>query len=301
MKIFLENVDLNSNTGPNSFAQKLTKYMTKMGCEFTKDAESDIFLCFIESFRHDIAKKPTIQRMDGIYFNASQNYEKQNSNILRTYKNSTGIVFQSEFNKDLIFKWFGECDSYRIIHNGADVDLIAKIPPLKGSFVEKYDTVWSCASNWRPHKRLHDNIRYFLEHSGNNDVLLVCGEVRDRPVNDSKIKYLGNLSMEKLISVYKSSRYFLHLAWLDHCPNVVIDARASGCEVICSSTGGTKEIAGPKATILEERRWDFKPVDLYSPPDIDFTKKMHAGKYDSEYDMNNVAQKYHSFFTSVIN
>ena len=38
-----------------------------------------------------------------------------------------------------------------------------------------------------------------------------------------------------LLSLYKRSKYFIHLAWLDHCPNVVVDARASGLIVIGST------------------------------------------------------------------
>ena len=87
------------------------------------------------------------------------------------------------------------------------------------------------------------------------------------------------------------------MAWLDHCPNVVVDARASGCQVICSSTGGTKEIAGPDAIVIKENEWDLKPVKLYEPPVMDFDKKI-KNNYNSEYDMREVAKKYEDFFTS---
>ena len=69
-------------------------------------------------------------------------------------------------------------------------------------------------------------------------------------------------------------KYFLHLSWLDHCPNVVVDARSCGCQVICSSTGGTKEIAGEDAIIIEEDEWNYEIVDLYDPPELDFSKKV---------------------------
>ena len=74
----------------------------------------------------------------------------------------------------------------------------------------------------------------------------------DNKVDDSRIIYVGNRSQNELYSIYKSSKYFLHLAWLDHCPNVVCDARGCGCQIICSSSGGTQEIAGDDAIIIEE-------------------------------------------------
>ena len=85
--------------------------------------------------------------------------------------------------------------------------------------------------------------------------------------------------------MYKASKYFLHLAWLDHCPNVVVDAMACGCTVICSSAGGTKEIAGDNAIIIEENDWNYEPVHLVHrwykhanllPYDIECLFKIHA-------------------------
>ena len=108
---------------------------------------------------------------------------------------------------------------------------------------------------------------------------------------DHKIKYLGALSEQQLISLYKASTNFLHLGWLDNCPNVVIDARACGCHIICTNSGGTPEVAGPEATIIEHEPWDFTPVELYNPPALDFSKKI-KNTHDIGYDMSNVAKKY---------
>ena len=91
--------------------------------------------------------------------------------------------------------------------------------------------------------------------------------------------------------MYKASSYFVHLAWLDHCPNVVVDARASGCKIVCSSSGGTKEIAGLSAVVIEEDEWGFEPVELYSPPPMDFSRKI-KNIYDSDYNMESVAAQY---------
>jgi glycosyltransferase involved in cell wall biosynthesis len=241
---------------------------------------------------------PTVQRLDGIYFNVGQNFMLQNSNIFRTYKQSDGVVFQSEFNKELILRWFGDHQSYDVIHNGADLELINSSPILDNSTLDEYENIWCCAAAWRPHKRLRDNIQYFLEHSGPNDILFIAGDKQNEQIPpDAKIKYLGVLSTQQLISLYKASTYFIHLAWLDHCPNVVVDARASGCKIICTSSGGTPEIAGPTATVIEQEPWDFKPVDLYDPPPLDFSRTIN-NVYDIEYDMEIVADRYLNFLSA---
>jgi len=209
---------------------------------------------------------------------------------------AAGVIFQSTFNKLLTTKYFGEHSNSTIIHNGADLRTIQETPELA---LNRYENLWCCAASWRPHKRLNDNIRYFLEHSGPNDGMIVAGDVPvgDR-IKDSKLHYVGNLNQIQLYSLYKKCKFFVHLAWLDHCPNVVVDARACGCTIVCSSAGGTKEIAGADAIIIQEDEWNFEPVALYQPPSLDFTKKINIG-LDSELDMSKVSKLYKEYIFGV--
>ncbi len=292
MNIHLDNVDFFSNSGPNSFAQKFAKYGKLNGCSFNLEREPDACLSFIETHR-SFSDCPLYQRLDGIYFNTRQDYQLLNSNIRRTYEMATGVIFQSQFNYDLITKYFGPHSNHRVIHNGADLEKIKSIRPLQNSVIDGYENVWTCASHWRPHKRLDDNIRYFLQHSGQNDCLVVAG-ASSYPNAHERVFFVGDLPHEALIALYKRSKYFVHLAWLDHCPNVVVDARASGCRIVCSTAGGTKEIAGDDAVLIEEPEWDFQPLDLYSPPSLDLGRKV-KNHFDSELDMNKVFLKYKRF------
>jgi glycosyltransferase involved in cell wall biosynthesis len=291
MNLHVENINLSSNSGPNSFANKLIKYIKKNDVAVDHTKPADAHLCFIESNKVKF-EKPMFLRLDGIYFNIDFDYQSQNSIIKRTYEIADGIIFQSEFNRDLTFKYFGIHKNYTIIHNGADCELIDQTPELQ---FDRYENLWCCASSWRPHKRLGENIRYFLEHSKENDGLMIAGKVskEDRVIHD-RIHYVGHLNQRQLFSLYKKSKFFIHLAWLDHCPNVVVDARACGCQIICSSAGGTKEIAGSNAIVIEESTWDYTPVRLYSPPIMDFNKKTNTGQ-NNELKMNKVSEKYKNF------
>ena len=289
MNLFLDNVNLHSTSGPNHFASKLKKYMLQQGVEFTFAKNFDAQISFISSVSQ---LAPIYQRLDGIYFNSEQDFKSLNRPIKDTYEVAKGVIFQSNFNKDLTFKYFGEHDNYKIIRNGADLQFIDSIKPLKNSVIDNYDKIWSCASSWRPHKRLDENIRYFLEHSGPNDCLVVAGSVKNPDIID-RVYYVGDLDIPTLISLYKRSDYFIHLAFLDHCPNVVVDAVASGCKVICSSTGGTKEVA-IGATIIEEGDWDFSPIRLYDPPKMNFSNKKE-NDFTTNIDMLYVASQYEKF------
>lgn len=298
MNLHLENVDLSSLSGPNSFARKLIKYLSLDGHNVVELPDAEARLCFIETFRPK-CEVPLFQRLDGIYFNTLQDFKRQNANIYRTYKQADGVIFQSRFNKELTFKFFGEHPNSIVIPNGADVELIKRMPLLEHSKLDRFENIWSCAASWRPHKRLGENIRYFFEHSHENDCLVVAGKVSDKFEKSDRIFYVGEIDYEHLLSLYKASKYFLHLAWLDHCPNVVVDARASGCQIVCSSTGGTKEIAGPNAIVIEEEEWNFEPLELYSPPEINFDRKVN-NKHDLSYNMHEVSQKYHNFIDLII-
>ena len=96
MKILLENVNLKSSNGPNSFANKLAPHVLNNGHQFVGPKEAEISLCFIESPIVNLPY-PRIQRLDGIYYNTRFDYETQNKNIKRTYDNSSGVIYQSHY------------------------------------------------------------------------------------------------------------------------------------------------------------------------------------------------------------
>ena len=326
MRVLFDNVNLSSDNGPNSFAKKLVHALHEQGHEVSDKApqgSGDIVLSFIETFVNH--EKPLVQRLDGIYFNNQFDYMHQNRNILNTYEKADGVIFQTSFNKDLITKYFGEHKNSIVIRNGAQIELLELVPLLdsfnidstgeKISFSEIEGNVWCCASNWRPHKRLWDNIKYYIENREENDVLIVAGRTKDnvakawgnhsrfhdKVLKREKIYFAQNMNYSTLLQLYKTSDKFIHLAWLDHCPNVVVDARAMGCQIICSDSGGTKEVAGDNAILIQEQNeWDFKPVKLYDPPALNFDKKIDNIYTQGSNDIRDVAKEYIEFFVRTL-
>jgi len=293
MRIAIENVDYSSASGPNHFGRKLSKYLELAGHSLESN-EPDVQLSFIESHMRISKEVPLIQRLDGIYFNTDFNYEDQNNNIRRTYNDASGVIFQVEFAKDLVFSRFGEKEKFTVIPNGADISAIKNVDPMSAPYFDKYEDIWLCASSWRPHKRLTENIKYFLEHASDKTALLIAGDTWPA-TSHPRVHYLGNIDIQILYSLYNRASTFLHLAWLDYCPNVVVDARAAGCKIICSSSGGTREIAGPSAVVIKEDGWDFQPTKLYSPPSLNFAITENNEMFNSEYDMIEVADRYVNF------
>jgi len=299
MNVFFENVNFNSNSGPNSFGRKLAKQFQKNGQNLCSYEKADVVLSFIQSHRRH--HKPNILRLDGIYFNLAQNWEAMNKEIHESYKRADGIIAQSNFSKKLIEAYFGEHPNIEVIHNGAELELINSVKPLNNRLVQKYDNIWSCAAAWRPHKRLNENVKYFLEHKGQNDCLIVAGSNHNVSINHPDIYCIGNVDYETLLRIYKTSKWFLHLGWLDNCPNVVVDAKAAGCKIVCSSSGGTPELVRKGDIIIQEEEWDFKPTMLYEPPELDFSRKVTSEDIRECYSIQNVANKYELFLEENLN
>jgi len=294
LKILFDNADFSSSSGPNSFARKLAEELLKRKHSVNEMSDPDIQLSFIMASQN--IGIPIIQRLDGIYFNSEQDWKSLNTPIKQTYDIATGIIFQSNFNKVLSEKYFGKKIKSIVINNGTDLSVIESIPALKHPAIDNFENVWSCASSWRPHKRLKENVRYFLEHGAPNDCLVIAGDHPDYKIQHERVFYIGNLTWDQLISLYKRSKYFIHLALMDHCPNVVVDARASGCKIICSSSGGTKEIAGKNSVIIQDMEWDFTPFKLYQPPELDFSRQCESPENIKSIDIKDVADSYLSFF-----
>ena len=269
MKVRFDNVDFTSSSGPNNFGQKLAREMSsRPGIEIVNEAH-DVQISFIQMSN---IFDPTILRLDGIYFNTRQDWKSQNDQIQKSYELAQHVIVQSNFNKLLVENYFGKKEDITVIRNGTSIDLIDQVPfaNLGPNFINK--DIWMCASSWRPHKRLKDNIEYFLNFAPENAVMLIAGKNPDYNPNNPRVFYVGNLAWHEMISLMKRASTFVHLSWLDHCPNVVVDARACECKIICSSSGGTPEIAGANSIIIEEDDWDFSPIDLYDPPKIDFNR-----------------------------
>jgi len=275
VNVFTHNFNYKSNSGPNKFTRQLfLNLANNFNVKITdKQEEADVEFCLIQ--QQVYKAKPMLLRLDGIYFNSEQDYNTQNGPIKYSYDNADAVIYQSEFNKALIEKWFGQHKNGHIVHNAADLNLIKKVPILIDSRLDSFSEVWVSASTWRPHKRLRANMLYFLEHAPKNACMVIAGKIDNFDIfsdfNDHRLMYTGELSWPALISLCKKATTFVHLAYLDHCPNVVVDAQACGCKIICSSTGGTSEIV-KNGIIIAEDPWDYKPIALYKPPDLDFEK-----------------------------
>ena len=214
-----------------------------------------------------------ILRLDGLYFDSENTVgdsDKLNRRIYRAYKKADGIIFQSEFNHLLFKNFVGEphCPHF-VIPNGASSSFSAEGEAVNYG----YKKTILCSGNWRSHKRLDCIIDGFLEYGDPNVGLVILGWNIEKHIEHPNIKYLGRMPPQEIPKYLRGGDAFIHLAWLDHCPNTVVEALSCGLPVLCSHNGGTKEIVRSNGIVIKcEEDYDFSRVALYKPPLCDKIK-----------------------------
>jgi glycosyltransferase involved in cell wall biosynthesis len=201
--------------------------------------------------------------------------------------------------------------SKHVIMNGIDLTPVKQltIEPLI-RLRNEYDIIYTCSANWHRQKRLKENVECFFnlqqQRPDLKSCLLILGSNPDYAVNNPHVFYAGSQSYDVCQQIFAASNWFIHLAWLDHCPNVVVEAISQGTPVICSDSGGTKEIVRNYGVIVkEERDYKFELTNYDEPPKIDVSKitlpnKNQLGQVPN-VDIKECAKKYVEVFESVLN
>lgn len=306
MKVHFDNHVAGSRSGPNTFASRLKAELERQGHDVVRRGDdAEVSLVFIEPTGARLAKT-VVQRLDGFWFKP-QDFHRLNKNIRWQYEHADGVVFQSDFNAAMVKRWFGPPHGcWDVIRNGIDLTPTPALDHVQVKKLrQKYDVIFVSSANWHPQKRLRSNVELFfhLRKSLNlNCCLVVMGSNPDYVVNDPDVMYVGSLPWEVCREVYRAADWMLHLSWLDHAPNVVVEALSMSVPVICSSQGGVKEQIGSYGIVLKETRdYDLELVDYDQPPNVDVSqlttlpkRSMLAADFPS-IDIEKIAKDYVDF------
>ena len=275
MKVHFSNVNFESRSGPNTFATRLAFSLQKRGYEFVgPNDDYETFLAFIEPASHPRPGAKFLQRLDGIWFSPEE-FHSKNRGIRWTYDNCHYVIWQTEFDKNMTSHHWRDRPG-QVIANGIDL-LPATVTDENIIAVRnRYDKVFVCSSNWHGQKRLKENTELFLKYEQENPeencCLIVMGSGPDYTVKKENVMYTGNIPHDLCLQVFQISDWMIHLAWLDHCPNVVVEALSQNTPVICSSSGGTSEIVKNSGVVVKElEEYDFRLTDYTRPPKIDLS------------------------------
>lgn len=310
MRIHFDNVNFDSTSGPNSFAGRLAPQLIKMGHEIVSNTEAhEIFLSFISQASQACPWAGKVLRLDGIWFKP-ENFDLNNKQIRDSYFSYEHIVCQSEFDKKMVETHFGERSDCTVIHNGIDIRQRDEVPAMN----HEGEKIFVCSASWHPQKRLKDNILLFqharrqLIEQGDEARLYVLGRsaffgnLSEKEMEN--VFYLNHQPHEDCLRIYATADYFLHLAWLDHCPNVVVEALSQKCPVICTNSGGTHEIVKDNGIIIPEtNEYKYELTDYDSPYPIDFSNFVLPDKRPtvdpSHLAIEKVAEEYLKVFSKI--
>ena len=93
MKILLDNVNISSSSGPNSFGRLLSEELKRVGHHISLQLiDPDVQLSFIVASQK---KAKLALRLDGIYFNSRQDWESMNLSIKNSFNLADVVIFRS--------------------------------------------------------------------------------------------------------------------------------------------------------------------------------------------------------------
>ena len=252
--------------GPTIFGLRLKNQLEKDGFLFKEDSNNRI--CIIRGDKKEGANN--ILRLDGLYLDAGGKEGKSevmNRPIFKSYRRFNKIVFQSDFSKKCYEEFTGIKKDNSIIYNGAPDDFFKEVDPAVRP--EGFDKVVIASSKWRRHKRIQECINAFKDKRLKDVALVILGGYKN--LNIPNVFSLPRITHSNLPKYYQMADAMIHLAWLDWCPNTVVEGLASKLPVLCSHNGGTKELVNNDGVIIQLEE-DYKvgeQVHLYRPPKVD--------------------------------
>jgi len=311
----------------NLFVGKLMECFKKMGVEYTHKAQSkwDVALALISAYDKSIFKRgPVVQRLDGIYFNTDNSSMSSNMNIRNTYRNSSGVIFQSSLAENIVTANFGPHPGKRsVIINGTFIDdkidpdaVVKKSSPKIYDHVVRFEKRLICVGKWRQIKRLSSVVYGSLEYikSNPNTGLIIVGPMSpEEKTQYSKLSKnivcLGEVPNNTVRHLQMLSHCCLNLSFTDSCPSAVIEAIANGTPCVVTKHQGVVEVMkhGIDGAIIDFDKWDYMPVSyndrvIQIPSDVvanGIKTCIDIGRRPFRYDleMSKTAEKYVNFLS----
>ncbi len=201
---------------------------------------------------------------------------RKNAKILTNLLHADGIIYQSDFSKRLTERFVLIKNSKRtvetipnsIVYNGVPLDVFSPKGPIRTELTGQLNMLVS--HSFRPYHRLHDSMRILSEVKrkltdtrphlhilGSDDDSGSFNHARNTAeklglIENKDYTFWGKLPFDELGELYRSCDLMLNLSYWDSCPNVVIEALASGLPVVGVNHGGVAELVGHSGVLINE-------------------------------------------------
>jgi len=181
--------------------------------------------------------KKIVFRIDGLREIYAGMKDRADEVLVDNLDLADSVVFQSLFSRDCFDK-LKICypQDYCIIYNGANEKVFypANNSPGRSNGVVLVSNSWSV----NPRKGF-ETISLFSELE--NVSILHIGRWPEG-ISSGNVRLMGTMSEEKVAQTLRSGHFFLFPSECEACPNVVLEALASGLPVLYSESGGTPEL-----------------------------------------------------------
>jgi glycosyltransferase involved in cell wall biosynthesis len=232
-----------------TFLAYFRRWLDGQGIWHTKDLSADYDILFTNSFmvtyRHLAAAKKrlpglrVVQRVDGSardYGRADDADERQAlANLAADL-----TVYQSEYSRISTRQKFRVISQDGpVIYNPVDTELFRPA----GSDGDRQAAVRVCNASFSTNRLKGTWQIGELARRSPKVEFVLCGRYPDLP-NLPNISHMGHLDRADLAATMRACDVFLSLAQKESCPNVVLEALASGLPILYSDSGGTPELVG---------------------------------------------------------
>lgn len=250
-------IPVKAEGGMYTFVGLFTAWLDRQGIPYTNDVDADYDVLFANSWAVDYervrgAKRahPAIvvaQRMDGAAVDYGSNPESDREQA-RVNLLADVTIFQSDYSRySTRDKFTVVAQDGPVIYNPVDIERFRPdgaslpLPPGRPRV--------ACAA-WSTNRRKGTWLINEIAASNPDVVFVLCGRfegVEDR----ANVIPLGHLDREAMATALRSCDMFLNLSENDPCPNVVLEALASGLPVLYRNSGGVPELVGECGAAIE--------------------------------------------------
>ncbi len=259
--------DDSAKGGMYTFLSYFANYLKKHNIFFTRNLFSRYNILFVNSFmtpyyKIRIAKllNPNlciVQRVDG----SAQDYGRGLSwDHLQGKVNEIAdlTVFQSQYGRYATREKFKVIfQDGPVIQNAVDTVLFA--PHQDNLSVSQKAKIAYVSFSTNPKKGV-DLIFQIARKNQDLDFVLI-GRFKNQP-DLKNILFTGHLSRQEVARTLDKCHFFLFLSQNETCPNVVLEAMASGLPALYLNSGGTEELVGDTglAITVESFRENFEKI-----------------------------------------
>ena len=242
-------IEIRKEGGVYTFLDLFIRYLESSGIEYNQAIEGDEDVLLTNSWvlPYRLIKKAknknrsliVLHRIDG----SARDYGRVgNADSIQAKVNKLAdvTIFQSHYGK------YATKEKFPIIKNDGPViynpvDINTYIP--EGEIIQFPYECKICCATFSTNPQKGRNVIYELADRYKEYDFILCGRFDDTPIQKN-IYNLGLLDKYELAKAMRSCDLFLFPSRNETCPNVVLEAIASGLPIIFHPSGGTHELVG---------------------------------------------------------